>query len=125
MRAARIGSPETLEILIAAKPDLEKKNLHGQTALLIAASSAPPEKIELLVNAGADLETRDIRQWSVLDHDQFLANEDAVHARMAQVFWPVKLNQAVDDVRQAIIEEREKEANDMANEQAEFEVEYY
>ena len=70
MRAARIGNPQSLEVLIAAKPDLEAKNLLGQTALIIAASAAPPEKIELLVDAGADLNTRDTRQWSVLDHAQ-------------------------------------------------------
>ena len=70
MRAARIGNPESLKVLIAAKPDLEARNLLGQTALLIAASSATPEKIKLLVDAGADLQTRDTRQWSVLDHAQ-------------------------------------------------------
>ncbi|MBQ72830.1 MAG: hypothetical protein CMJ67_07975 [Planctomycetaceae bacterium] len=70
MRAARVGSPETLEVLIEAKPDLEAKNLLGQTALLIAASSAPPAKIRLLVDAGADLQIRDTRKWSALDHAQ-------------------------------------------------------
>ena len=50
--------------------DLEVKNLRGETALIIAASSAPKDKIQMLVDAGADLQVRDIRQWSVLDHAQ-------------------------------------------------------
>ena len=68
MRAARIGNPESLGVLLSAQPDLEAKNLLGQTALIIAASSATPDKIMMLVEAGADVQTRDTRQWSVLDH---------------------------------------------------------
>ena len=68
MRAARIGNPENLRILVDAKADLEKTNLLGQSAVIIACSSAPVEKIQILVDAGADLESRDARGWSVLDH---------------------------------------------------------
>lgn len=68
MRAARIGNPENLRILVDAKANLEKTNLLGQSAVIIACSSAPVEKIQILVDAGADLESRDARGWSVLDH---------------------------------------------------------
>ncbi len=68
MRAARIGDPQSLQVILSAKPDLEITNLLGQSALIIAAGSAPVEKISLLVDAGADLGHRDTRNWSVLDH---------------------------------------------------------
>jgi ankyrin repeat protein len=68
MRAARIGNIENLRILVDAKADLEKTNLLGQSAVIIACSAAPVEKIQLLVDAGVNLESRDARGWSVLDH---------------------------------------------------------
>ena len=82
MRAARIGSPESLEVLLAAGPDLEMTNLLGQSAVIIAASSAPVEKIKLLVDAGADLGVRDTRQWSVLDHAK--ARTDAARTEVLE-----------------------------------------
>jgi ankyrin repeat protein len=68
MRAARIGSVESLNRILAAKPDLAKANMLGQTAMIIAAASAPVDKLQALVDAGADLGARDTRGWSVLDH---------------------------------------------------------
>ena len=68
MRAARIGDIENLRILVDAKADLGKTNMMGQSAAIIAASSAPVEKMRVLVEAGADLGVRDTRGWSVLDH---------------------------------------------------------
>ncbi|MCP4836561.1 MAG: ankyrin repeat domain-containing protein, partial [Phycisphaera sp.] len=76
MRAARIGDPQSLMALVAAKPDLEATNLLGQSAVIIAANSAPVEKIAMLVDAGADLGVRDTRQWSVLDHARARTDED-------------------------------------------------
>ncbi len=68
MRAARIGNTESLNAILAAKPELETANMLGQTAAIIAAASAPLPKLQALVDAGADLGARDTRGWSVLDH---------------------------------------------------------
>lgn len=68
MRAARIGSADSLGRILAAGPELEKANMLGQTAVIIAAASAPVDKIQALVDAGASLNVRDTRGWSVLDH---------------------------------------------------------
>ena len=84
MRAARIGNPESLGVLLKASPDLEAKNLLGQSALHIAASSAPLEKIQMLVEAGANVQSRDTRQWSVLDHAK--ARTDPNRAAVIEYF---------------------------------------
>ncbi len=82
MRAARIGSVESLNRILAAKPDLAKANMLGQTAMIIAASSAPVDKLQALVDAGADLGARDTRGWSVLDHAR--ARTDANRAAVIE-----------------------------------------
>jgi len=82
MRAARIGNVESLARILAAKPDLNKANMLGQTAMIIAASSAPVDKLQALVEAGADLGVRDTRGWSVLDHAR--ARTDANRAAVIE-----------------------------------------
>ncbi len=82
MRAARIGSVESLARILAANPDLTKANMLGQTAMIIAASSAPVDKLRALVEAGADLGVRDTRGWSVLDHAR--ARTDANRAAVIE-----------------------------------------
>ena len=68
MRAARVGQPGTMEIMVAAQPDLEMRNMLGQTALIIACSSGRLDTIQTLVEGGADLGAKDTRGWTVLDH---------------------------------------------------------
>lgn len=68
MRAARIGNADSLRRILESGPSLEKANMLGQTAVIIAAASAPVDKLQALVEAGADLSARDTRGWSVLDH---------------------------------------------------------
>jgi len=68
MRAARVGQPGTMAVLVAAKPNLETRNMLGQTALVIACGSGNLDTIKALVSGGADLGAKDTRGWTVLDH---------------------------------------------------------
>ena len=54
--------------MVSATPDLEIRNMLGQTALIIACGSGNLESIKTLVEGGADLNAKDTRGWTVLDH---------------------------------------------------------
>jgi ankyrin repeat protein len=53
--AARSGDVETLERLLAAGHDINAKDEHGQTALMVAARDGRTAVVQLLVGRGADL----------------------------------------------------------------------
>ena len=54
MMAARRNSMPTVKALMAAKPDLSKKDSSGRTALSYASGNRNREMSQLLLNAGAD-----------------------------------------------------------------------
>ena len=54
--AARAGDVETLERLLSAGYDIDAKDEHGQTALMIAARDGRTSVAQFLVGHGADLD---------------------------------------------------------------------
>jgi ankyrin repeat protein len=60
---SKMGSAETLKLLIDAKADVnasfKRSNTAGATALLLAASMGLAEMVRLLIDAGADVHAKD------------------------------------------------------------------
>lgn len=99
MRAARIGSPASVRILLDAKANLEIKNMLGQTAVIMAASQGPLEKVKMLSDAGADLSTKDVRGWTVLDHAR--ARTDANRTQVME-YLQANVPASVKDAKPAV-----------------------
>jgi ankyrin repeat protein len=53
------ASPETIKLLLDAKPDLDAANNEGVTPLMRAADRGDAEKVVVLLNAGAKTELKD------------------------------------------------------------------
>jgi ankyrin repeat protein len=58
MTAARTGSPDVLELLLAAGADPNARGTRGQTALMWAASQRHSEAVAVLLAHGADVHAR-------------------------------------------------------------------
>jgi ankyrin repeat protein len=54
-QAARAGNADTLARLLAKGSDINARDAHGQTALMIAARIGHPSAVALLIDRGADL----------------------------------------------------------------------
>lgn len=64
--AAARGDVDALRRILATKPDLEARDGHGRTALLIAAHGAHHEVVAELAKAGADMRAKDSRRYDII-----------------------------------------------------------
>lgn len=82
MCAADVGNLPVIKTLLAAKADLQMKDLYGRTALDFAAAAKQQESIKLLVEAGVHLEKLNVRELVEADNQQ-IVNQLLYHGLQA------------------------------------------
>lgn len=62
------GSPTSVRVLLRNGADVDGRDQHGQTALMVAAQHGEAECVRLLVEAGANRMAKDLHGKTALDH---------------------------------------------------------
>jgi ankyrin repeat protein len=68
MIAAERGDLESIDARVAARDDVDAKDLQGMSALAIAAAAGKGEAVSRLLAAGATVDAKDADGWTALGH---------------------------------------------------------
>lgn len=81
--AAGLGTPESIEVLLAAGAELLQKTVFGYTPLHVAATFRNDANIQALLVAGADVMARDINGNTPLHRASMYGNRESIQVLLA------------------------------------------